>query len=162
MSKMVLAFVLLAWACGSDTPADVAGTYTLSLTVQKNDCGILGKGVGETSSGVQMVVTQGPPVGAQVQGVAGLALALVMGKDTFTGNVSGKNLDLSIDGTAPGSSGTCAYTRHARLAATVSNDVIQGSVTYDFATNKTADCGTRDTCQDVQIFNGTRPPKVGP
>jgi hypothetical protein len=35
-------------------------------------------------------------------------------------------------------------------------------VTYRFVTNKTADCGTRDTCQDVQIFNGTRPPKVSP
>ncbi len=50
MSKMALAFVLLACACGNDTPADIAGTYTLSLTVQKNDCGILGNGVGESPS----------------------------------------------------------------------------------------------------------------
>jgi len=38
--------------------------------------------------------------------------------------------------------------------------VLTGSVTYTYATNKTADCGTRDSCQDIQVFNGTRPPTV--
>ena len=163
MGKSVLTLVLLACACGSDTPADVAGTYALSLTVQKNDCGIVGNAVGESSSGVGMVLTQtGSQVDAQVQGVAGLALGLVVGSDTFKGNVSGNALDLSISGTMPGSNGTCAYTREARLLGKVASDVITGSVTYRFVTNMTADCGTRNTCQDVQIFNGTRPPKVGP
>jgi hypothetical protein len=163
MRKSVLTLVLLSCACGSDTPADVAGTYTLSLTVQKNDCGIVGNAVGESSSGVQLAVTPaGSLVDAQVQGVAGLALALVMGSDTFKGNISGNALDLSISGTMPGSNGTCAYTRESRLTGKVVGDVITGSVTYRFVTNKTADCGTRDTCQDVQIFNGTRPPKVSP
>jgi hypothetical protein len=36
------------------------------------------------------------------------------------------------------------------------------SVTYTFATNRNPDCGTRDTCQDVQVLNGTRPPTVSP
>ena len=113
--------------------------------------------------GVGMVLTQtGSQVDAQVQGVAGLALGLVVGSDTFKGNVSGNALDLSISGTMPGSNGTCAYTREARLLGKVASDVITGSVTYRFVTNMTADCGTRNTCQDVQIFNGTRPPKVGP
>jgi len=163
MGRLARTLVLFVCACGSDTPADVAGTYTLSLTVQENECGILGNAVGESSSGVGLVAAQnGSQVDAQVQGVAGLALALVMGSDTFKGTVAGNALDLSISGTMPGSNGTCAYTRDARLAATVSGDVIQGSVTYRYVTNKTADCGTRDTCQDVQIFNGTRPPKVSP
>lgn len=163
MRRLPLLVVLVACACGSDTPADVAGTYTMSLTVQQNDCGILGNSVGESSTGVTVVVTAtGSQVEAQVQGVAGLALALEMGSSTFTGNVSGNALDLSISGTMAGSNGTCAYTRKAHLVGTVSGDVITGSVSYGFATNKTADCGTRDTCQDVQIFNGTRPPKVGP
>ena len=98
----------------------------------------------------------------QVQGVAGLALGLEMGGSTFQGNVSVNALDLSISGTMPGSNGTCAYTRKAHLVGNVTGDLITGSVTYSYVTNKTADCGTRDTCQDVQIFNGTRPPKVGP
>jgi hypothetical protein len=161
MARLALTLVLCTCACSSETPADVAGTYTLSLTVQQNQCGILANATGDSSSGVQLVVTQtGSQVSAQVQGVAGIALALVMGSDTFQGTVSGNTLDLTISGTLAGSNGTCAYTRNARLVADVSGDVITGSVTYSFATNKTADCGIRDTCQDIQKFNGTRPPKV--
>jgi len=51
--------------------------------------------------------------------------------------------------------GSCARTASGR-------GCLSAKVTYRFVTNKTADCGTRDTCQDVQIFNGTRPPKVSP
>jgi hypothetical protein len=161
MARKTLILVLLALGCGSESPADVAGTYTLSLTVRQNECGILGGSVGDTSSGVEIVVAQpgaGSDVTGQVQGVAGLALALAMGSDTFTGKMAGNSLDMSISGTMAGSNGTCAFTRNAHLDAKLSGDVLTGTVTYTFATNKTADCGTRDTCQDIQAFNGTRPP----
>jgi hypothetical protein len=162
MLRKTLIAVLLACGCHeSESPANVAGTYSLSLAVQQTECGILGGSPGDTSSGVQIVVTQaGSEVSAQVQGVAGLALALAMGTDTFTGKVAGDNLDLSIAGTMAGSGGTCAYTRNARFQAKLSGDVLVGSVTYTYATNKTADCGAKDTCQDIQAMNGTRPPSV--
>jgi hypothetical protein len=138
----------------------VAGTYTIALTIQQNDCGILANDPGTSSTGVTVEVTQdGSNVTAKVQGAAGLALGLAMGSATFTGKVSGNSLDLSISGTVSGSSGTCAFTRNAHLVGTVAGDVLTGTVTYTFATNKT-DCGTRDTCQDTQVFNGTRPPTV--
>jgi hypothetical protein len=161
MSRKGLVVLLLAAGCGSDSPANVAGTYTLALTVQENACGILRNDVGTSSTGVEVVVTQtGSDVSAKIQGAGGALLALAMGTDTFTGKVSGDALDLAIDGTMPGSSGTCAFTRKARLQAKLTGDVLTGTVTYTFATNKTADCGVRDTCQDVQAFNGTRPPSV--
>ncbi len=161
MMRKAALFVLLALACSSDSPADAAGTYTLSLTVEQTACGILAGQVGDSSSGVGMVVTQsGADVSGQVQGLGGLALALAMGTDTFTGKVSGDALDLAIDGTMAGSAGTCAFTRNARMQATLSGDVLTGTVTYTFATNRTADCGVRDTCKDVQRFNGTRPPQI--
>ncbi len=161
MLRKTLMAVLLACACSSESPANVAGTYTLSLAVQQTECGILGGSVGDTSSGVQILVTQsGSDVTAQVQGVAGLALALAMGTASFTGKVAGHDLDLSIDGTMAGSSGTCAYTRNAHLQAKLSGDVLIGTVTYTYATNKTADCGSKSTCQDIQAMNGTRPPSV--
>ena len=163
MTRNVVVLLVLALGCGSDSPVNVAGTYTLSLTVQKNECGILGNSVGESASGVPMVVTQsGTDVQGQIQGLGGLALGIAMGTDTFTGKVSGDSLDLSIDGTMAGSAGTCAFTRNARMRAELAGDVLTGTVTYTFATNCTADCGIRDTCQDVQVFNGTRPPSVGP
>jgi len=117
--------------------------------------------MGDTSSGAQVVVSQtGSQASAQVQGIAGTLFVFAMGSDTFTGTVSGKSLDMSISGTMAGSSGTCAFTRNARLQANLSGDVLTGSVTYTFLTNKTADCGTRDTCSDIQVFNGTRPPTI--
>jgi hypothetical protein len=101
-------------------------------------------------------------VTAKVQGVPGLGLGLATGSDTFTGKVSGNSLDLSIVGNVPGSSGNCAFTRNAHLVGTVAGDLLTGSVTYTYATNKNPDCGTRDTCQDVQVLNGARPPTVSP
>ena len=161
MLRKTLLAILLACGCSSEAPANVAGTYTLSLTVKQTECGILGGTVGDSSSGVQIVVTQnGAEVSAQVQGVAGLALAIAMGSDTFTGKVAGNSIDVSIDGTMAGSSGTCAYTRNAHFEAELSGDVLVGTVTYTYATNKTADCGGKDACQDIQAMNGTRPPSV--
>jgi hypothetical protein len=161
MRSQALLLVLLACACSSETPVDVAGTYTLSLTVKQVDCQILGGAVGDSSTGVQIVVTQsGSDATAQVQGAAGILVGLAMGSAAFTGKVAGNDIDLTINGTTPGSEGTCAFTRNARMQASLASDVLTGTLTYTFATNKTADCGTRDTCKDVQIFNGTRPPKL--
>jgi hypothetical protein len=163
MARKALMLVVLFCACGSDTPANVAGTYTMSLTVQQNQCGILTNPSGSSSTGVSVNVTQsGSEVSAQVQGVSGVALSLATGTSTFTGTVSGSSVNLSIAGTSAGSSGTCAYTVNAHLVGTLSGDALQGSVTYTYLTNKTADCGTRDTCQDVQLFSGTRPPTPSP
>jgi len=163
MLRTTLIAVLLACACHEgESPVNVAGTYTISLAVQQNQCGILNGAVGDTSSGVQIVVTQsGSDVTAQVQNLAAaLGLGLATGTDTFTGKVTGNSLDLWIYGTTSGSSGTCAYTRNVHLQAKLSGDELVGTVTYTFATNQTADCGTKDTCQDIQAFNGTRPPSV--
>jgi hypothetical protein len=161
MRRAAFILAVLAGACGSDSAANVAGTYTIALTIQKNECGILGNDPGTSASGVTVEVTQdGSNVTAKVQGAAALGLVLGMGSATFTGTVSGNSLDLSISGTVSGSSGTCAFTRNARLVGTVSGDVITGRVTYTYATNKTSECGTRDSCQDVQLLNGTRPPTV--
>jgi hypothetical protein len=162
MLRKTLIAVLLACGCGSESPANVAGTYTLALTVRQTECEILGGSVGDTSSGVQIVVTQtGSDVNAQVQNVAAaLLLTIATGTATFTGKVAGNSLDLWIYGTTWGASGTCDYTRNVHLQAELSGDVLVGTLTYTFATDGAPDCGTKDTCQDIQAMNGTRPPSV--
>jgi hypothetical protein len=161
MRRAAFILAVLAGACDSDSAANVAGSYTIALTIQQNECGILANDPETSSTGVSVVITQdGSKVTAKVQGAAALGLGLAMGSATFTGTVSGNSLDLSISGTVSGSSGTCAFTRNARLVGTVAGDVLTGSVTYTFATNRMPDCGTRNTCQDIQVFNGTRPPTV--
>src|ERR1039457_6644848 len=74
MFRKALMLVVVFCACGSDPPADIAGTYTMSLTVQQNQCGILTNPSGSSSTGVSVKVTQsGSEVSAQVQGASGVA-----------------------------------------------------------------------------------------
>jgi len=77
MRRAAFILAVLAGACSSDSAANVAGTYTIALTIQQNECGILGNDPGTSSSGVTVVVTQeGSKVTAQVQGAAALGLGL--------------------------------------------------------------------------------------
>ena len=57
MARKALMLVVLFCACGSDTPTNVAGTYTMSLTVQQNQCGILTNPSGSSSTGVSVKIT---------------------------------------------------------------------------------------------------------
>jgi hypothetical protein len=87
-------------------------------------------------------------------------MRLATGQSSFSGTVSGHTFDLAMAGTTAGSNGSCAYTVNADMVGSLTGDSIQGKIIYTYATNKTTDCGTRDTCQDIQLFSGSRPPKT--
>jgi len=99
-------------------------------------------------------------VTAKVQGVAGMGLSLATGSDTFTGKISGNSLDLSI--IEPWAGPAAPVPSHATptWSARLPEILLTGSVTYTYATNKNADCGTRDTCQDIQRFTAPAPPEL--
>ena len=46
----------------------------------------------------------------------------------------------------------------ARAVATLDGDVLQGDIAYTPNTNDSPDCGVKNDCQNLQAFNGTRPP----
>jgi hypothetical protein len=153
------AALALGAGCSSD-PANVAGTYTVAVTNGKNECEFAGYTVGDTASGISMVVKQsGSDVSADFGGTgAGVLLDLVLNDHTFEGSVDGNDLDLKITGSRALSKGNCAYTINARATGAIDGDVLTGQIDYTAATNANPDCGTLEGCHTVQNFNGTRPP----
>jgi hypothetical protein len=145
-------------ACGSD-PANVAGTYTLSTTNGDNACMFPDWTTGETSTAIPLVVTQtDADVSAELGGVAGGYVQLVLGLRTFTGTVDGDHIDMTLHGTRSYTEGGCTYTIIATADADVNGDFMTGTIVYSLATNHAADCDYRETCETRQTFNGNRPP----
>jgi hypothetical protein len=156
---LILAFAALLGACSSD-PADVAGNYTLAITNGDNGCQFMNWTVGNQATGITMTITQmGSDItSATVMGGAGLVLDAVLASHTFTGSVTGNDLDLKIIGSRAFTQNGCTYTVTAHATATLSGDALSGQIDYTTATNHSPDCGTLESCHSVQQFNGTRPP----
>lgn len=153
----------LAAACGGSDPPptpDIHGTYTISTTNGQGAC-LPGWTPGQTASNISVDVTQsGGSVTATVTGVSSAVLIGLWGQgaNVYQGTVSGSSLDLVAHGTRSYSSGSCAFTVDATLHATVSGDVMQGTIVYTPNTNSSPDCASVRTCSASQSFNGTRPP----
>lgn len=147
-------------SCGGD-PANVAGTYTINLTNGPNGCMVDNWDEGATSTGTTVVITQdGSTIEADVQGLAGTYLDLVVGSSVFEGTVSGDHIDARLTGHAR-TQGSCAYTLLIDMDADLDGDVLQGSLRWFAQTNGLESCGILNTCQNTQAFNGTRPPGSG-
>jgi hypothetical protein len=148
-------------ACGSSTPANVAGSYTIAVTNRDNGCKLQNWTVGDMASNIGVTVTQdGSTATATVNGVTGGYLTLALGSNVFTGNVDGDFLRLTLFGTRSQSSGNCTWTYNAVLGGTLTGDILQGSIDYEAKTNGNPDCTTMGItgCASSQDFNGTRPP----
>jgi hypothetical protein len=155
---MLVALVAVA-SCDS-SPADVAGDYTLAVTNHENGCGFQNWTEGESSSNIPLTVTQnGRDVTAILEGVTGVWVEALLGSKTFTGGMSGHDLDVTLYGTRALTQGGCAYTVNANARATLSGDVLSGTIDYTPATNGSPDCGALEGCVTTQAFNGTRPPQ---
>lgn len=153
---LVLPIALLAVACA---PADVAGNYTVSTANGPNECGISGWDENATASGIPVVITQdGGDVQIIVEGLWGAALDVFVGDRVFHGQVGGNRVTADLVGDVTARSGDCVWTYRLELDATVDGDFIEGTVAYVPVTNGHADCGVLGRCENVQSFNGTRPP----
>lgn len=153
----IVPLVVLLASCGSD-PADVAGSYSISLTNRENGCMTDGWTEGATTTGVPLVVTQdGASFVAEVTGATAIALNVYPGDETFTGTISGGHLDGLLRGRAM-STGTCAYTVNIELDADLSGDVLTGELRWYADVNDSPDCAPYAGCSNRQVFNGTRPP----
>jgi hypothetical protein len=134
----------------------------MNMTLEKKECAVLPANVGESTTDVPLIITQDPAnpakITAQVKGAAVILLSLFFGTDTFNGTVTGTDLDFIMKGTVASTEGGCTFTRDAHLVATLEKDTLVGTMTYTYVTNKAADCGIKDTCQDVALFNASRPP----
>jgi hypothetical protein len=157
----VLALLPLAFlvACGGENDVDATGDYTVSLTNRDNGCQLSNWNVGDTSSGIPLTIAQTDnAITATVGGGAGVALGLWLGDNHYTGEVSGSNLDLQLEGQNNMSQGTCDYHYISIIDGELHGDVIGGQVRYETVTDGSSDCGALEGCASIQDFNGTRPP----
>ena len=169
-SALCVSVLVLVGGCGGDdAPADVSGTYALSITNGPNECMVANWTAGQQSAGqVNLVLTQQADptrVTGEVMGSAGfveLIFRLAYGSNSFSGTVDGNALMMELVGSGPTEmTGACVHTRQARAVATVDvdRDTITGTLYHYFKTNAVPDCGYRTSCTNGQMFNGTRPPK---
>ena len=152
-------------ACSAQTftpaTANAAGSYTIALTNDVNDCQLGNWTQGNTSSGIPFDVTQnGTSIVGKVGGGAGLVIAVWLGSAQFTGTVTGNQVVLTNLSNKPAKDGLCDYNTQAKIDGTLSGDVLTGTITYSYipANGTAGACGFRNTCTSVQKFNGTRPP----
>lgn len=160
--RSLLAFLLLVplTACGND-PAMVAGQYSVAVTNRDNGCNLANWTVGAMSSNIPVDITQnGVMASATVTGIVGVAVSAALGSNVFTGDVDGNDLNLTLYGTVSHTAGNCTYTYNAVINATLSGDILQGTIDYKAKTNGNPDCTSMNitNCNSRQDFNGTRPP----
>lgn len=160
MRILATLLVVLAAACGSSEPADVAGNYTIALTNRDNGCDLANWTVGEQASGIPVVITQeGANATADVQAGAGFILDAALGSSVYTGDVDGSNLFLELFGNRPQQQGNCSFTFNSEIDASLIGDTLTGRINYKAATNDNPDCTALEGCVSFQEFNGTRPPQ---
>jgi hypothetical protein len=153
--------VALLFGCGSDDPpppADVDGTYSVTVTNGPAACPLDGWTEGAVTPGVPMIVTQNDDtVSADVGGAGAVFLGLWCGSAHFTGTVYGSDVALALNGTRSLSSGSCAFTVDAHVSLTASGNTLSGSITYATNTNSSPDCALIRTCTSRMNLTGTRP-----
>ena len=152
-------------ACSAQTftpaPVNAAGSYSISVTKDINDCQFANWVQGDTASGIPFDITQsGTSIVGTLGGVAGVFAALALGSAQFNGTVTGNDLVLTDLSNKPTKDAGCDYNTQAKVNGTLNGDVVTGTITYSFipANGTAGACGFRNTCTSVQKFNGTRPP----
>ena len=162
MTRLVwLALGLLATACADESPANVAGVYTLNFTAGQNGCNLANWTVGGTATGIELDLVQASgsaDVTGQVKGVVGFLLGVYLGTANFSGRVSGRTVDVLLDGTKSATQGACTYTYELNLTGDLAGDILTGTLDITTLTNHATDCGTLEGCHSMESFNGSRPP----
>jgi hypothetical protein len=144
-----------------ETPADVAGDYTVTLISHANDCPAMSLQwmEGAVSKDVPFSITQeGTELEAETMGAPAIAFLLLTGSVEFAGEIQGSHFVLTNTGTKPYTYDACTYTINATVEGDVDGDVIVGTLVY--APVISMDPACRDyACRAEQAFTGTRPAK---
>ena len=159
MRTILLAALVAVVACSSSSnepPAQVAGTYTLTVTDGQNGCMVQNFTTNASQAGVVVTITQdGSNVSATVSGYSGLVLAFATG-NTLSGVIEGP--DASLSSSVNHTQGGCAYTTTATANMSFSGNQVSGHILYNDSGNGSSDCGVMQQCTSTQTFTGTRNP----
>jgi hypothetical protein len=152
-----ITWIVLVAGAAACSDADVAGTYTASITNRSDSCS-LGLTPGNNASATFNVTQSGSDVTFVIEGLAGGFITIQTGMNILTGSVDGNDISVERKGTIETTLMACKYTINVRIKASQDGDAMQGRVEYRSATNNSPDCGTHQDCLTVQDFNATRPP----
>lgn len=157
------ALALAACGDGDDfesTPVDTSGVYTVNVTNKANACGYPNWNENESTTGIELTIIQdGSTITGTVGGAVGSLVQLLLGASTFQGTVSGNQVDATNFGTKSYTDGACTYTINIVMEGTLDGDALQGVLRYTPKTNESPDCGVLASCESIQEFSGSRPPK---
>lgn len=156
-----LALALLGASCADDTPVNVAGVYSLNFTAGQNGCNLNGWTEGGTATGVELDLAQdagSADVTGQVKGIVGILVAFYVGTADFAGRVSGRSIDVLLDGTKSYTQNACTYHFQLNLTGDLAGDILTGTLDISTITNHSSDCLTLEGCHSRETFNGSRPP----
>ena len=143
-----------------ETPADVAGDYTVRLTNVQNTCPSMAQGWtdGAVNEGVDFLIEQQcVALSAETMGDPALYFLLLLGANDFRGEVHGSHFVLTNHGTKEYTYDTCDYTIDATVEGDLDGDSITGTLTYTPVIKPSASC-TGYECAAEQTFDGVRPP----
>jgi hypothetical protein len=154
---------ILSAACGSSTPTNFAGTYTITIVDGANACQFPNWNPGDASTNITAQITQDASL-AQIMfppnTLVGAYMLVVLGTDSFSGQVTGNEFKASYLGSKPITQGSCTYNVKVDLDVTLdTNDLVSGTLTYTPLTNGDASCGALNACSNVQTVNGARTAK---
>jgi hypothetical protein len=163
--SLCVLFALAVAACGDSddfesTPIDTSGVYTVSVTNKANACGYPNWNENESTSGIQLTILQdGKNITGTVDGAVGALVQFLLGASTFQGTVSGNQVNATNFGTKSYTQNACTYTINIVMEGTLDGDALQGVLRYTPKTNESPDCGVLASCESIQEFAGSRPPK---
>jgi len=159
-SALLLGFPIFLLACGDGAgPTEVSGEYTIAITNESDSCDSPNFTVGETATGIPLLITQeGANITGTVGGAAAGYLDATLDGHVFTGSVDRYAFEMSLYGERAATVGNCTFTVNATMDGGIDGDTISGDIIYRPADNGGTDCGAASSCSTVQRFNGTRPP----
>lgn len=155
-----LALALLAASCADDAPVNVAGVYSLNFTPGANGCNLGNWGNPATGVELDLMQDEGSAnVTGEVKGLVAIFIVMpFLGTTQFSGRVSGRSIDVLLDGTTMGTQGACTYHGQLHLTGDLAGDILTGTLDITTITNHSVDCGTLEGCHSLETFNGSRPP----
>lgn len=160
----------LALGCGGDdaspnappnveTPANLAGDYSVDLTNEYNDCAtmVMKWMDGAVSEDVPFSITQnGVHVSAETMGAPAIAFLLLTGTLPFEGEIHDSHFILVNTGTKLYDFDACSYTINATVEGDLDGDTITGTLVYSPVVGDDPACHDY-ACRAEQSFIGTRP-----
>ena len=144
----------------TETPADLAGDYSVDLTNEYNDCATMAMNwmAGSVSEDVPFSITQnGVHISAETMGAPAIAFLLLTGTLPFEGEIHDSHFVLVNTGTKVYDFDDCSYTINATVEGDLDGDTITGTLVYSPVVGDDPACHDY-ACRAEQSFTGTRSP----